>query len=149
MAATFANTRMAAPSPPSTAHAESGAIGAAPSSLVYLPDENSVWRPVKILSQEGDNRFIVCNCDDDGSPSGDQAEVVLTKEDLALVQNVIGRGGGKKTSQASMPLVNLGKVGKVDNLVDLNFLHEPAILFALRKRFASQQPVSFFFIKHF
>ena len=134
---------MAAPTAPSNTTTDTQ-LGAAPSSLVYLPDENSVWRAVKVLSQEADNRFTVQNCDEDGSPNGDQEEVILTKNDLELVRNVVGRGGASVTSNARLPMVNLGKIGKVDNLVDINFLHEPAILFALRKRFMSQQPVSIF-----
>ena len=116
---------------------------------VYLPDERDVWSAVKIVKSEGEGgRLVVRRCvgAPGGAVSSDEEEVALGKEDRALLERVVGRsgaavgGGASGTAASAFPLVNVGKIGKVDNLVDLNFLHEPAILFALRERFAAQTP---------
>ena len=83
---------------------------------------------------------LLCRAAAAGAADAEE-EVSLTKEDRILLERVGGRGETSTTfSPSAFPLVNVGKIGKVDNLVDLNFLHEPAILFALRERFKCQQP---------
>ncbi|DBA03908.1 TPA: hypothetical protein N0F65_004598 [Lagenidium giganteum] len=113
----------------------------------YVPDETHVWLPAQIVSEDKSALDAACK------------RVVLkvqvpgaTPTDPVTVEERVVDFGDKQTKalMASLQLEttlpyqndNLGETG-IDDMISLNYLHEAAILYNIKKRFLQKLPYTY------
>ncbi|EQC30122.1 hypothetical protein, variant [Saprolegnia diclina VS20] len=103
---------------------------------VYVPDAKAVWAPATVLRAEDGGKRLLLRVLDEATKTSADKWVDLRDEGMpeALpLQNVLDAKHGAATLQ---------DVG-VEDMCSLNHLHEPAIVFNLRTRFAVQCPYTY------
>lgn len=101
----------------------------ATSGNVYVFDKELAWLPARLVSQEGDSAVVsIPTYADEGSILTDGGKGAKSwREEKISLKNYPGK---------QLPLQNLkgGKLVMVQDMVDLPFLHEAAILYNLKDR---------------
>jgi len=115
----------------------SSSSGGTTSNFVYIPSKEHSWIPARLDALEET-----------------QAKVTVSKtfhEDALCLGKGVGGGGGAtqqltiklNKKDKSLPLQNVNEAGElkpVEDMVDLSFLHEPAILYNLKARHLQGHP---------
>ncbi|CAM9964593.1 unnamed protein product [Scytosiphon promiscuus] len=112
---------------------------------VYVPDADAAWARASVLGSVGGTAYEVRidGVDDNDEPGqSDWGAGEVRRVDLAGPEfGAKGKGGAV---ESSLPLQNLGVPDDgVEDMTRLDYLHEPAILFNLRRRFFRALPYTY------
>ncbi|CAM9187182.1 unnamed protein product [Scytosiphon promiscuus] len=105
---------------------------------VYIPDEEKAWVPATVMQALGGSKFKVeVERTDNGKRS--------SKKPVYAGSIVVDASGPGFEGMDSLPLQNAdtGDSQGVEDMCSLNHLHEPAILYNLRRRFMSRLPYTY------
>ncbi|CAM9345683.1 unnamed protein product [Pylaiella littoralis] len=112
---------------------------------VYVPDADAAWARASVLSKTGDTVYEVrIDGIDDNNEGGtsDWGAGEVRRVDLAGPEFGVRSKGA--AVESSLPLQNLGvSENGVEDMTRLDYLHEPAILFNLRRRFFRALPYTY------
>lgn len=98
---------------------------------VFIPDDSLVWVTGCILNELADNTFEVEITDSEYALNGKSAK----RKTVSLKTN--------KQSLDAFPLQNEVVEQGIDDMTNLNYLHEASILDNLRRRFLHQKPYTY------
>jgi myosin V len=114
---------------------DGGGAGAT-SNNVYIMDKKYAWVPARLIESSGDKATVsVPNYDDESKILSDGGKGAKSwSEEKVSLKHYPGK---------SLPMQNVDKSGQltmVDDMVDLPFLHEAAILYNLKARHVLAKP---------
>jgi myosin-5 len=123
---------------------------------IYAPCETNVWIPAVIQDYDADAGQLTVTVSSGLAQSDsadayaipvdslEQEERVINLRSEALLELMGDQLAGQPATVTSLPLQNpdMGALG-VDDMVDLNHLHEPAILYNVRTRFLADCPYTY------
>jgi len=112
--------------------------GGGTSNNVYIRDDEFAWIPARLVEQDKDTAKVAI-------PQYDAEENIATDGGAAATGFKSAIVKLKDYQNHSLPLANCGKDGKlkeVDDMVDLPYLHEAAILYNLKARHVQAMPYS-------
>ena len=117
----------------------SSAVAIGVGTHVYIPDLEDLWLHASILSHEPSKHLFRVKI------TYDESEMTLDLKNLKL-QNLLQVHEKTTEFVATLPLANTidsSDVTGVQDMISLGHLHEPAILFNVKKRFKMALPCTF------
>eukprot|EP00934_Nitzschia_sp_Nitz4_P001421 Nitzschia sp. Nitz4//scaffold184_size43902//21312//25056//NITZ4_007283-RA/size43902-snap-gene-0.27-mRNA-1//-1//CDS//3329539654//1421//frame0 len=115
-----------------------GGGGGAVANNVYIRDDEFAWIPARLVEQDKDTAKVAI-------PQYEAEEFIMSDGGKAAVGFKSAIVKLKDYQGRALPLQNCGSDGtlkEVDDMVDLPYLHEAAILFNLKKRHQDGKPYS-------
>jgi len=110
--------------------------GSATANNVYVRSDDYAWIPARLVEQEGDIAKVAI-------PQYDSEEKILSDGGKGATGFKSAKINLKDYPNRALPLQNVGKSGslkEVDDMVDLPYLHEAAILYNLKERHCNAKP---------
>ncbi|OQR99075.1 myosin-like protein [Achlya hypogyna] len=111
-----------------------------PGAQCYVPDETDVWLPAEVIGQKPGTKQITCKV---WTTDGRTEERVVDLEDKKTRALMSGKGEAMD-SVDTLPFQNenVGEDG-IEDMITLNYLHEAAILYNVKKRFLRELPYTY------
>ncbi|EQC36789.1 hypothetical protein SDRG_05622 [Saprolegnia diclina VS20] len=111
-----------------------------PGALCYVPDEVDVWLPAEVVGQKAGTKQITCKV---WTVDGHVEERVVDLDDKKTRALMSGKGEAMDAVD-TLPFQNenVGDDG-IEDMITLNYLHEAAILYNVKKRFLRELPYTY------
>jgi myosin-5 len=116
------------------------ALEMVPGAKCYVPDETHLWLPAQVIEQISGTKQIKCKV---WTIEGDTIERTVDLDDKTTRSLMSGKGDGTEVVD-TLPYQNenVGKDG-IEDMISLNYLHEAAILYNIKKRFLQELPYTY------
>ncbi|OQR97115.1 myosin [Thraustotheca clavata] len=111
-----------------------------PGAQCYVPDETEVWLPAQVIGQKPGSKQITCKV---WLSDGKTEERIVDLDDKKTRTLMSGKGEAMENID-TLPFQNdnVGEDG-IEDMITLNYLHEAAILYNIKKRFLRELPYTY------